>query len=131
MPGAHRYCLWRCLTFAAVVFVSICPAAQAAESAALVKDAEQYIARGNLKAAEIELRNAIRQSPQDPVISARAARERDGDEGDYLPILADALLHQYKFADVLDLIHPGDRDAALESKVRAAIGAAAGFGIFS
>jgi cellulose synthase operon protein C len=148
MPGPHRYCLWRRLTFAGVVFVSICPAAQGGESAALVKDAEQYIARGNLKAAEIELRNAIRQSPQDPVIrarlaqvylqlgdaaaaesEARATRERDGNEGDYLPILADALLHQYKFADVLDLIQPGDRDAALESKVRAALGtAAAGLG---
>ena len=148
MPGPLRHRLWRRLTFVAVVLVSICPAAQAEESAALVKDAEQYIAKENLNAAAIELKKALRQSPQDPVIrarlaqvyfqlgdaaaaesEARAARERDGNEGDYLPILADALLRQYKFADVLDLMQPGDRDAALESEVRAALGtAAAGLG---
>ena len=144
MPGPHRHCLWRRLTFAVVVFASICPDARADESAAFVKDAERYIATGDLKAAEIELKNAVRQSPQDPVIrtrlaevylqlgnaaaaesEARAAHERGGDEKDYLPILADALISQYKFADVLDSIHPGDRDPALESKIRAALGTAA------
>src|SRR5271166_5181912 len=89
-------------------------------SSTSVKDAEQYLAKGDLKAAEIELRNAVRQSPENPVIrarlaqvyldlgdafsaerEARAARERNGDEADYLPILADALLRQGKFADVL------------------------------
>jgi len=144
MPGPHRHCLWRRLTFAVVVFASICPDARADKSAAFVKDAEQSIARGNLKAAEIEFKNAVRQSPQDPIIrvrlaqvylqlgdaaaaesEARAAHERGGDEADYLPILAEALLRQYKFADVLDSIHPGDREAALESKVRAALGTAA------
>src|SRR6516225_4694205 len=125
MPGPLRHRLWRRLAFVAVVLVSICPAAQAEESAALVKDAEQYIAKGNLNAAAIELKKALRQSPQDPVIRARlaqvyfqlgdaaaaeseahAAREHDGNEGDYLPILADALLRQYKFTDVLDLMQP-------------------------
>jgi cellulose synthase operon protein C len=148
MPRPLRHRLWRRLSFAAVVFVNICSTGQADESAALVKDTEQYIAKGNLKAAGIELKKAIQESPQDPTIrvrlaqvylelgdaaaaesEARAARERGGNEGDYLPILADALLRQYKFADVLDLIRPGDRDAALESKVRAALGtAAAGLG---
>jgi putative PEP-CTERM system TPR-repeat lipoprotein len=144
MPGSHRHYLWRGLTFAAVVFVSICPGVQAAEPAVFVKDAEQFIQKGDLETAQIELKNAIRQSPQDPVIrarlaqvylqlgnaaaaesEARAARERHGDEADYLPILADALLRQYKFADVLDSIPPGDRDAALESKIRTALGTAA------
>jgi cellulose synthase operon protein C len=148
MPRPLRHRLWRRLSFAAVVFLNICSAAQAEEAAAPVKDVEQYIAQGNLKAAKIELKKAIRQSPQDPVMrawlarvylqlgdaaaaesEARAARERGGNEGDYFPILADALLRQYKFADVLELIQPGDRDAALESKVRAALGtAAAGLG---
>jgi putative PEP-CTERM system TPR-repeat lipoprotein len=109
-----------------------------------MKDAEQDIAKGDLKAAEIELRNAVRQSPDDPVIrarlaqvyldlgdatsaerEARAARDHNGDEADYLPILADALLRQGKFADIVDLIQPGDRAPALESKVRSALGAAA------
>jgi putative PEP-CTERM system TPR-repeat lipoprotein len=121
-----------------------CPAAYAKDSAASVKDAEQYVAKGNLKAAEIELRNAIRETPQDPVLharladiylqladpaaaerEARAALERKGDEVDYIPALMDALLRQEKFADLLDLVKPGDRTPALESKVRTALGTAA------
>ena len=144
MPGSHRHCLWRLPILAGLVFLSIYPGARAKDSAAFVHDAERYIAGGNLRAAEIELKNAVRQSPQDPVIrirlaevylqlgnavaaegEARAARERGGGEKDYLPILADALLHQHKFADVLDSIHPGDRDPTLESTIRTALGTAA------
>src|SRR5207247_5848630 len=106
------------------------------DSTAYVKEAEQYISQGNLKAAEIQLRNAIRDAPQDPVPrarlaevylqlgdpvaaerEARAARERNGNEVDYLPALADALLRQQKFADLINLVQPGDRDPVLESKV--------------
>src|SRR4029077_2178346 len=109
-----------------------------------IKDAEQYIAKGDLKAAEIELRNAVRQSPDNPLIrarlaqvylnlgdftsaerEARAARDRNGEEADYLPILADILLRQGKFTDVFDLIRPGERAPALESKLRTALGTAA------
>ena len=119
-------------------------APNAKESSTSIKDAEQYVAKGDLKAAEIELRNAVRQSPDNPVIrarlaqiyldlgdatsaerEARAARERNGDEADYLPILSNALLRQGKFTDVLDLIQPGDRPPALESKLRTALGTAA------
>jgi len=119
-------------------------AAYAKESTAYVKDAEQYIVQGNLKAAEIELRNAIRDAPQDPVLrvrlaqvylqegddvsaerEARAARELKGNEAEYLPILADALLRQQKFADLVNLVQPGNRDPVLESKVRTALGTAA------
>src|SRR6516162_10740637 len=144
MPGSRCHCLWCCLTFASALSLSICSGALAKESSAFVKDAEQYIAAGNPQAAAIELKNAVRQSPQDPAIrarlaevylqlgdaaaaenEARAARERGGDEADYLPILADALLRQDKFAEVLNSIHPSDRNAALESKVRAALGTAA------
>jgi Tfp pilus assembly protein PilF len=132
------------LAFAAALFAIGCPAAYAKEPSASVKDAEQYLAKGDLKAAEIELRNAIRESPQDPVLrtrlaevylqlgdavaaerEARAARSRDGNEADYLPVLADAMLRQEKFGDVLNLIQPGDRDPALESKLRTALGTAA------
>src|ERR1700730_1052733 len=60
---------------------------------------------------------------------ARAARERNGNEADFLPILADALLQQERFADLTDQIQPGDRTPVLESKVRTALGtAAAGLG---
>jgi tetratricopeptide (TPR) repeat protein len=37
----------------------------------------------------------------------------------------DALLRQEKFANLLDLVKPGDRNPALESKVRTAVGTAA------
>jgi putative PEP-CTERM system TPR-repeat lipoprotein len=141
--GARRY-PWRCIVVAGAVAALAWSAAQAKDSSALVKEAEQYIAQGNLKAAEIQLRNAIRDAPQDPVLrarladvylqlgdavvaerEARAARERNGDEADYLPVLADALLRQEKFADLIDLVQPGSRDPVLESRVRTALGVAA------
>ena len=143
LKARHRY-LWSSPAFAAALLTIACLGANAKESSTSIKDAEQYVAKGDLKAAEIELRNAVRQSPDNPVIrarlaqiyldlgdatsaerEARAARERNGNEADYLPILSDALLRQGKFADVLDLIQPGDRTPALESKLRTALGTAA------
>jgi putative PEP-CTERM system TPR-repeat lipoprotein len=143
MPKAQRRYMWRSLAFAALLAI-LSLGANAKDSSTSVKDAEQYLAKGDLRAAEIELRNAVRQSPDNPVIrarlaqvyldigdatsgerEARAARDHNGDETDYLPILSDALLRQGKFADVLDLIQPGDRAPSLESKVRSALGAAA------
>src|SRR6516164_11529519 len=119
MPRAQRHRIWQPLAFAAAIFVLACLGANAKDSATSVKEAEQYVAKGDLRAAEIELRNAARQSPDNPVIrarlaqvylglgdapsaerEARAARERNGDEADYLTILSDALLRQGKFADV-------------------------------
>src|SRR6266851_154682 len=144
MPQTPRGGRMPALVFAAALCVIACPAADAKESAASVNDAEQYIAAGDLKAAVIELKNAVRGSPQDPAIrvrlaqvylqledfrsaerEARAARELSGAESDYFPILADALLRQKKFKDILDLIEPGDRYPVLESKVRTALGIAA------
>ncbi len=144
MLKARRHYLWSSPAFAAALLAIACLGANAKESSTSIKDAEQYVAKGDLKAAEIELRNAVRQSPDNPVIrarlaqiyldlgdatsaerEARAARERNGDELDYLPILSNALLRQGKFTDVLDLIQPGDRPPALESKLRTALGSAA------
>jgi cellulose synthase operon protein C len=120
------------------------PLAVAADSPPAIKTADQDIASGNLKAAVIDLRNAVRAAPDDaklrarlarvylqlgdPVSAereARAAREHNGAEADYLPVLDDALLRQGKFADLSDLVRPGDRPAALESQVRWALGLAA------
>ena len=144
MLKVRRHYLWSSPAFAAALLTIACLGADAKESSTSIKDAEQYVAKGDLKAAEIELRNAVRQSPDDPVIrarlaqiyldlgdatsaerEARAARERNGDEADYLPILSNALLRQGKFTDVLDLIQPGGRPPALESKLRTALGTAA------
>jgi cellulose synthase operon protein C len=142
MPQARGRC-WQCAAFVAAGMIFAQPAIAATE-AATAKSANQYLAAGNLRAAEIELRNAVRQSPQDPVLraklarvylelgdpvsaerEARAARERNGAEADYLPVLIDALLRQGKFADLSDLVKPDNRPPALESKVRTALGAAA------
>ena len=82
-------------------------AAYAEDPADYSKETNQYyIVQGNLRADEIELRNAIRVAPQDPVLrarlaevylqlgdapsaehEARATRELKGDEADYLPVL--------------------------------------------
>ena len=144
MPEAERHYAWRTLAIAAALLAIACLSANAKDSSSSVTDVEQYLAKGDLKAAEIELRNAVRQSPDNPIIrarlaqvyldlgdatsaerEARAARERNGDEADYLTILAEALLRQEKFADLVSLIQPGDRTPALESKIRSARGAAA------
>src|SRR5271165_6277467 len=148
MPGRERRCPWGRVVVAGAFAALAWSAAYAKDSTASVKEAEQYIAKGDLKAAEIELRNAVRDAPQDPVLrarlaevylqegdapsaerEARAARERNGNEADYLPVLADALLRQQKFANLVELVQPGDREPALESKLRPALGtAAAGLG---
>jgi Tfp pilus assembly protein PilF len=139
MLEGQRRCAWRAVILAVGFAAFACGTAYAKDSA---KEAEEYLTKGNLKAAEIELRNAIRESPKDPLLharladvylqlgdaaaaEARTARERDGNEADYLPVLADALLRQGKFADLAELIAPGDRDPVLESKVRTTLGAAA------
>ena len=143
MPDAERRCPWRRMVVAGAIAALAGSAAYAKDSPTSVKEAEQYIEKGNLKAAEIELRNAIRDAPQDPALrarlaqvylqegdaqaaerEARAARERNGDEADYLPVLAGSLLRQEKFTDLVNLVQPGDRDPVLESKIRTALGVA-------
>ena len=73
MPGSERRRPWRFIVVTGALAAFACPAAYAKDSTAYVKDAEQYISQGNLKAAEIQLRNAIRDAPQDPVLRARLA----------------------------------------------------------
>jgi cellulose synthase operon protein C len=144
MTDDDRYFRWRSAVLASAIVALAWSAAYAKDSSASLKEAEQYIVQGNLKAAELQLRNAIREAPQDPVLRARlaevylqlgdaisaeregrVARERNGKEADYLPALADALLRQEKFANLMELVQPGDRDPLLESKVRTALGTAA------
>src|SRR5215472_2437495 len=141
MPQPYR--LWWCMACAAISLLAL-PVADAKDTSASIKEAEQQVTKGSLKAAEIELRNAVREAPQDPVIrvrlaeiylrlgepllaerEAKAAIARHGDEADYLPVLADALVRQSKFTEVQDRIKPDDRNPLLESKVRLALGKAA------
>jgi putative PEP-CTERM system TPR-repeat lipoprotein len=134
---------WRRIVVAGALAALAWSAAYAKDSPTSVKEAEQYIAKGDLKAAEIELRDGVRDAPRDPVLrarlaevylqegdaqsaerEARAARERNGNEADYLPVLAGSLLRQEKFTDLVNLVQPGDRDPVLESKIRTALGVA-------
>lgn len=143
MPMGQSRRVRCCAIFTAAFAVLINPGAFAKDSSSSAKEAEQSVAKGNLKAAEIELRNAIRETPQDPFLharladvylqlgdvvtaerEARTARDNNGNEADYLAVLADALIRQEKFADLLDLVKPGDRDPVLESKVRTVLGTA-------
>jgi putative PEP-CTERM system TPR-repeat lipoprotein len=134
---------WRCALLAAATAMLLPAAASPSGATDAVQAAQQYLKKGDLKSAVIELRNAVQQAPQDPKIrvelaaiylrlgdaesavrEARAARERKGAEADYLPILAEALLREGKFADLLGQVEPDDRAPALESKVRLAVGLA-------
>ncbi len=144
MQRAQSLRLWCCIAFGSSILALVDPAVAAKDSAAYVKDAEQYFTNGNLRGAEIELRNAVREAPSDSSIrarladvylqlgnftsaerEARAAGDLGAEEKDYLPTLADALLRQQQFGRLLDAIQPGDRDPILESKLRMALGVAA------
>src|SRR4029079_8290769 len=92
----------------------------AKDAQSYVDSAQTYVQKGNLRAAEVELRNAVREAPKDAHIhallaqvylglgefrsaerQALSARDHNGDETDYLLTLADAMLRQDKWADVL------------------------------
>src|SRR5260370_15392375 len=73
MTQGDRRCRWHRIVVAGAVAALAWSAAYAKDSTTYVKEAEQYIAQGDLKAAEIQLRNAIREAPQDPVLRARLA----------------------------------------------------------
>src|SRR5215471_14322029 len=72
MPRHRCRWLWRGMALVTGI-IMLAAQASAKDTPASVKDAEEYAAKGDLKAAEIELRNAIRQSPQDPLLHARLA----------------------------------------------------------
>jgi putative PEP-CTERM system TPR-repeat lipoprotein len=143
MSLLQRRNAWRRVAFAIAICAVGYPAA-AAKDTGSVKEAEQNLKDEDPNTALITLKNAIRKSPQDPAIrvkiarvylrlgdassaerEARTARDLNGDEADYLPVLIDALLSQKKFKDLYDLIEPGDRDPVLESRIRTALGIAA------
>ena len=98
-----------------------------------VLDAQKQIAAGDLRAAEIQLRNAARANPGDPTIrlelsqiylrlgnfpaaeaEARVARQNGASDDQSAPLLADAMLHQGKIEQLLDQIRPGNRTAKAE-----------------
>src|SRR5947207_6169447 len=130
-----------------IALVAFAPSAAIAKNAeGYVESAKTYNEKGDLKAAEIELRNAVRQAPQDAQIharlaqvylklgefasaerEARSARDLKGDEADYLLTLAESLMRQGKFADVPVQVTLGARTPELEWKIRVILAAAAAF----
>lgn len=141
MNRTSEACLWR---FAAVVVVlTAYGTAEANEPQEHLKDAEQLIATGDMNAAAAKLRDALAQSPDDPSLHGRladvlatqgyyasaeqealAARQHNGDEKLFLPVLSKILLREQKYADILKLITPGNRAPSLESTVRLSRGLA-------
>jgi tetratricopeptide (TPR) repeat protein len=143
MRRQGRGCLWCFAAFAVTLCLAPHPAAIAKDSGS-VQNAVKNARDEDPKAALITLKNAIRKSPQDALLhlkiarlyfrlgdsgsaehEARAARDLNGDEADYLPLLLDAMLVREEFKEIYDLVEPGDRDLVLESKVRTALGTAA------
>jgi putative PEP-CTERM system TPR-repeat lipoprotein len=141
MSRAIRANLWRAAAIA--VAIGMVHAAGAAPSGEQTQKWQEFLKKGDLKSAEIELKNAIKAAPKDAAlharlanvylnlgdnigaeIEARRARDLHADEAAYLPVLATALLRQAKYDKVIGLITPGDRKPELESVLRMLLGAA-------
>jgi putative PEP-CTERM system TPR-repeat lipoprotein len=103
--------------------------------------AKTSLKKGDLKSAQIDLRNAVRNDPQnaeahywlgrvafelgDPVASEReavAARDRGFDPHQTVPLLSQALLAQNKFEDVLEKLRPDGKDPLLDASILVARG---------
>ena len=114
------------------------PIAAHADYLATAKTALQ---KGDLKSAQIDLRNAVRDDPQNaeahywlgrvtfelgnPVASEReaaAARDRGFDPHQTVPLLSRALLAQHKFNEVLEQLKPDGKDALLDASILVARG---------
>jgi putative PEP-CTERM system TPR-repeat lipoprotein len=103
--------------------------------------AKASLKQGDLKSAQIDLRNAVRSDPQnaeahywlgrvtfelgDPVASEReaiAARERGFDPHQTVPLLSQALLAQNRFDDLLNTLKPEGKDPLLDASILVARG---------
>jgi putative PEP-CTERM system TPR-repeat lipoprotein len=103
--------------------------------------AKASLKKGDLKSAQIDLRNAVRSDPQnaeahywlgrvtfelgDPVAAEReaaAARDRGFDPHQAVPLLAQALLAQNKFDDLLNTLKPEGKDPLLDASILVARG---------
>ena len=113
----------------------------AAHAADYLDSAKASLKKGDLRSAQIDLRNAVRNDPQnaeahywlgrvafelgDPVASEReavAARDRGFDPHQALPLLSQALLAQNKFNEVLDKLKPDGKDPLLDASILVARG---------
>lgn len=131
--GKHRFA-WLLLG----VSLAAMPAIARADALA---DARKSIQKGDLRAAQLDLRSAVRSDPQnaeahfwlakvsldlgDAVAAEReanAARERGFDAHQSVPLLAQALLAQSKYKDLLAQLQPDGKDATLDAAILVARG---------
>ncbi len=101
-----------------------------------LSNARAAMKKGDLKSAQIDLRNAVRSDPQnaeahywlgrvafelgDPVAAEReatAARDRGYDALQAVPLLAQALLAQNKYEALLDSLKPDGKNALLDASI--------------
>ncbi len=101
-----------------------------------LSNAHDALKKGDIRAAEIDLRNAVRSDPQnaeahywlgrvslelgDPVAAERevsAAIDRGYDPQLSYRLLGQALLGQNKFDDILKRLQPGGKDASLDATI--------------
>ena len=113
----------------------------AAAHADYLSNARDSLKKGDLKSAQIDLRNAVRSDPQnaeahfllgrvsielgDPVAAereAQAARDRGFDPHQAVPLLTQALLGQAKYQILLDELKPEGKDATLDADILVARG---------
>jgi len=124
---------WLLLT----LWLAVVPAAYADDLA----DARKALQKGDLRTAQINLRNAVRSDPQnaeahywlakvsldlgDPAAAEReirAARERGFDPHQTVPVLAQSMLSQQKAKELLSELQPDGKDAALDASILVARG---------
>lgn len=106
-----------------------------------LSSAKASLKKGDLKSAQIDLRNAVRNDPQnaeahfllgrvtfelgDPVAAereAQAARDRGFDAHQTVQLYAQAMLAQHKFAELLDKLKPEGKEATLDASILVARG---------
>ncbi len=120
-------------TVGLAAWLALWPLAAHADS---MSNARAALKKGDLRAAQIELRNTIRNDPQnaeahfllarvslelgDPVAaerSATAARDRGYDAAQAVPVLAQALLAQNKFDALLEALKPEGKNTSLDASI--------------
>jgi cellulose synthase operon protein C len=122
--GAVALCLGLATCFSTVAYADY------------ISNARDSLKKGDLKSAQIDLRNAVRNDPQnaeahyllgrvsvelgDPVAAEReaeAARDRGYDPHQTVPLLSQALLAQAKYQKLLDELKPEGKDTTLDASI--------------
>src|SRR5437764_1592433 len=126
----HKYLGWTLLAGWAALWPSLVQAAD------YLDDGKRLLQKGDIRAAQIQLRNAVKSDQQnaeahfqlarvslelgDAVAAEReaaAARDRDYDPNLVLPVLGQAYMAQGKFDDVLKNFTVGNKDPNVDAIV--------------